>query len=62
MEITADQSRKYYFDVHIKRIKETIFPMIDDELNLKLPEWTSLRRIHDSLVCVHTLNVLYCMT
>ena len=58
----ADERRDYHFKVHIQGIKDTVLPLINEELDGKLPEWTNLRNIHDSLVCVHTLNVLYCIS
>lgn len=37
-----------------------MFPEINAELIKIIPEWAELLKISDSMVCVHTLGVVYC--
>ncbi len=54
--------RRDQFFCYLGNFKRKIFPLINDELGTILPEWTELLPIHDSLVCMHTLSVMYLIT
>lgn len=54
-----NKKRGKYYQKYLVDVQKKIFPLVNDEMISKVPQWSKLLIINEGHVCTHSLNVLY---
>ncbi|CDW87177.1 UNKNOWN [Stylonychia lemnae] len=58
----SKKQRNKMFYEHEENVKTNIYPAINKEISIYIPEWSELMEVNNGHVNCHTLNVIYCIS